>query len=300
MAEYLVAEMSSHYEVRASCGPERRRSDASTAGPNIAAIVGHDPIDDALLDLCPAAKLICTFAAGTDNVDLTRCQRDGRAVCNTPAASAGEVADSAVMLVLAATRRLLDLDRLVRSGNWLHTDPPPPHRGLEGAHIGVVGAGAIGQAILCRLAGFPVELHYHSRRRRDLDVRYHSDIFDLARSCDVMILALPGGTETRHLVDARILAALGPEGILVNVARGSIVAEADLVAALSAGTLGFAALDVFENEPFVPEALRILPNTLFMPHSAGASLQARRRKADMLMATLESYFAGREIPHRVI
>ncbi|WP_417721141.1 NAD(P)-dependent oxidoreductase [Salipiger sp.] len=266
---------------------------------DVRAIVGHHPIGDALLDACPKAGYVNSFAAGYENVDLARLGREGRILCTTPGASAEEVADTAALLVLAGLKRLRDLDALVRSGRWVTEGQPPPRRGLGGTHVGVVGAGAVGQAILRRMGAFGAVLHYHARNPREIDATYHPSLIGLAARCEVLILAMPGGPETRNAVDREVLEALGPEGTLINLARGSVVDEPALIAALASGALGFAALDVFATEPEVPAALRALPNTLFTPHYAGASLQARLRKGQMLIDSMGAYFAGRDVPYRI-
>ncbi|MBM9593488.1 NAD(P)-dependent oxidoreductase [Roseitranquillus sediminis] len=269
-------------------------------GARIGAIVGYTQVDALLLAACPNARLVATFAAGYENVDLDAARRLGVAVVHAPGVSAGEVADTTVMLLLAALKRLPALDRLVRSGAWPRLGQPPPVSGLSGLPVGVAGTGPVGRAILSRLTAFGIEPHCHARHApAGLDARYHASLLSLAGACDALIIALPGGPETRNAVDAEVLGALGPAGIVVNVGRGSVVDEEALCTALETGALGFAALDVFATEPHVPARLRALENVILTPHYAGASLQARAAKGAHLIETLRAHFAGRRPSDRV-
>ena len=301
VAEALREQLAAEWQVLEShqSGPER---DAllSRVGKSIDVIVGHTQVDAGLLAACPNVRLVATFAAGHENVDLDAARAARVAVVHTPGISASEVADTTVMLLLASLKRLPDLDRLVRSGAWPRLGPPPPCRGLSGLPVGVAGAGPVGRAILSRLSAFGVEPHCHARRLpADLDARYHVSLRSLAETSEAMILAMPGGPETRGAVDADVLTALGPNGVLVNVGRGSIVDEDALCQALETGALGFAALDVFATEPDVPTRLRALGNVILTPHYAGASVQARVAKGAHLVRTLQAHFAGRPLPDRV-
>jgi lactate dehydrogenase-like 2-hydroxyacid dehydrogenase len=201
-----------------------------------------------------------------------------------------EVADLTLGLLLATIRRLPQGDRYVREGRW-PDGPFPLSPTLRGRTIGILGLGDIGKAVARRLEGFAVPIAYHGRHQQaDVAYDYHASPVGLAAACDVLIAIVPGGAATRHIVDAEVLAALGPDGVLINVARGSVVDEAALVAALQAGTIGAAGLDVFENEPEVPAALIDMPNVVLLPHLGSASVHTRAAMGQLVVDNLVSWF----------
>jgi lactate dehydrogenase-like 2-hydroxyacid dehydrogenase len=264
-------------------------------GPRIRGLCvgGQVGVDAALMDRLPNLEIVANFGVGYDAVDAAEAHRRGITVTNTPDVLTDEVADLAVGLVLATLRRLPQADRYLRAGHWPKA-PFPLTASLRGRRVGILGLGRIGRAIASRLESFGVAIDYHGRRRQaDVAYTYHDSLIGLARAVHILIVVAPGGAETRALVDAAVLEALGPEGILVNVARGSLVDEAALIAALKAGTILGAGLDVFENEPHVPAELAALDNTVLLPHVGSASEHTRAAMAQLVVDNVVSWFEGR-------
>jgi lactate dehydrogenase-like 2-hydroxyacid dehydrogenase len=262
-------------------------------GPRIRGLCVGGAVDGALMDRLPKLELIANFGVGYDAVDAGAAAERNIVVTNTPDVLTDEVADLAVGLVLATVRRLPQADRYLREGHWPKA-PFPLTASLRGRRVGILGLGRIGKAIAARLAGFEVEIAYYGRNRQaDVPFAYHDSPVALAKAVHVLIVVAPGGAETKGLVDAQVLEALGPEGILVNVARGSVVDEAALIAALRANTILGAGLDVFENEPHVPPELAALENTVLLPHVGSASEHTRRAMAQLCVDNVLSWFEGR-------
>lgn len=250
-------------------------------------------IDATWLDRLPALEIVASFGVGYDNVDAQAAAARGAVVTNTPGVLDDEVADLAVGLLLATLRRIPQADRFVREGRWLDA-PFPLSPTLRGRRVGILGLGAIGKAIARRLEAFGVAIAYHGRSRQvGVDYPYYSTPVALAEACDVLIAIVPGNTGTDHLIDADVLAALGSDGVLVNVARGNVVDEAALVAALQNGTIGGAGLDVFADEPHVPEALLTMPNVVLLPHVGSASVATRAAMGRLVVDNLVAWFDGR-------
>ena len=253
-------------------------------------------IDDTLLDRLPNVEIIASFGVGYDNIDVAAAVRRGIVVTNTPGVLDDEVADLTIGLLLATLRRIPQADRFLRDARWPHGAFPLSPT-LRGRRIGIVGLGHIGKAIARRLEGFGVAIAYYGRTRQaDVPYAFHATLADLAAQSDVLIVVVPGGAETRHLVDAAVLEALGSEGVFVNVSRGSVVDEDALIAALQAGTILAAGLDVFADEPHVPDALIALPNTVLLPHIASGSQQTRDAMGALVVDNLRAWFAGDPLP----
>jgi lactate dehydrogenase-like 2-hydroxyacid dehydrogenase len=204
----------------------------------------------------------------------------------------------AFALLLAAGRGIAAGDRFVRAGKWTQGAFPLMPR-VHSRTMGILGLGRIGQAIARRASAFDMPVLYHNRRPIPGVAGYRDSAESLARDCDILVVACPGGEATRHLVDAAVLRALGPAGILVNIARGSIVDEAALVDALRAGTIAAAGLDVFDHEPEVPVALAALENVVLMPHRGGGTIETWQECADMVIANLRAHFAGTALPNPI-
>lgn len=273
--------------------PDRDAHLAAVAGMvrGLAASTLAGRIDEALFARLPALEIVASFGVGYDNIDVAAAAARGIAVTNTPGVLDDEVADLAVALLLATLRRLPAADRFVREGRW-RDGAFPLSPTLRGRRVGILGLGAIGKAIARRLEGFGVAIAYHNRRAQpDTPYAYHPTPVALAEACDVLIAILPGGEGTRHIVDAAVLRALGPQGVFVNVARGSVVDEAALIAALADGTILAAGLDVFAHEPAVPQALVDLPNTVLLPHIGSASEHTRAAMARLVVDNLRGWFA---------
>ncbi len=265
-------------------------------GPDIvglAATTLAGTIDATWLDRLPALEIIASFGVGYDNVDAKAAAARGVVVTNTPGVLDDEVADLTIGLLLATLRRIPQADAFVRAGRW-PSGPFPLSPTLRGRRVGIVGLGAIGKAIARRLEAFDVAIAYHGRSRQDgVAYCYYETPVALAAASDVVIAIVPGNSGTRHLIDGAVLAALGPEGVLINVARGSVVDEAALVAALQDGTIGGAGLDVFEDEPRVPPALLAMPNVVLLPHIGSASVATRAAMGQLVVDNLVAWFDGR-------
>lgn len=259
---------------------------------------GGQGIANELMDRLPALEIVAINGVGFDKVDIAHALARGVRVTNTPDVLTDDVADLAIGLAIAALRQLPQADHHVRAGLWPQ-DELPLTRSFTRQRFGIVGLGRIGKAIARRLEGFGVPIAYSGRTRQEVRYPFHASPAELAAACDVLIVAAAAGPGTRHMIDAGVLAALGPTGVLVNVARGSLVDEAALVAALESGGLGGAALDVFEHEPDVPEALRAMPETVLAPHVGSATVDTRRAMADLVLANLDAHFAGQPLPTAV-
>ena len=265
--------------------------------PRVRAIAasGESKVPRELIAQLPALEMISVFGVGYDGVDVAAARERGIAVTHTPNVLNDEVADLAIALMLAVSRRIVEADRYVRSGQW-PKGPMPLARKVSGARLGIVGLGRIGQAIATRAEAFGMSVAYTSRNpKAGVAYRYFPDPEALAAEVDFLVVITPGGAGTSKLIDARVLAALGKKGVLVNVARGSVVDEAALVEALQNGTIAGAGLDVFENEPHVPEALFALDNVVLVPHIGSATWQTRQAMSDLAFGNLQAHFAGKPL-----
>jgi len=249
-----------------------------------------------LIGILPRLEVISVFGVGVDAVDLDAAQERGIPVTNTPGILADEVADFAIGLMLASARQILIGDRFVREGQWM-MGPIGLGRSVRAKTMGVLGLGAIGRAIAQRGAAFGMRVLYSGPRPKpDVAYPYVSEVRELARQSDYLMVACKGGPETRHLVSARVIDALGPNGTLINVARGSVVEELAMIEALARGRLGFAALDVFENEPNVSEELLALPNVIVQPHQGSATTETRTAMGQMMIDNISMRLAGEPKP----
>lgn len=247
-----------------------------------------------LVDALPALEIISSFGVGTDSLAVAHAREKNIIVTNTPDVLNEETANLGIALLLAVTRNLVANDRYVRAGRWVKEGDAKLGRGLAGRQVGIVGMGRIGQVIARKLEVFGCPIAYHTRTaKRDLPWRHVPDLIQLARDSAALIVIVPGGPATAKLIDRQVMEALGPEGVLVNVARGSVVDEAALVDMLATGALGGAGIDVWEDEPNVPEALFGLDNVVLQPHVGSATVETRRAMADLTVANLERHFDGR-------
>jgi lactate dehydrogenase-like 2-hydroxyacid dehydrogenase len=254
---------------------------------------GSATVDAAMIDRLPKLEIIACCGVGYDGIDVAAAKRRKVVVTNTPDVLNDCVADLAVGLLIAAARGIATGDRFVRAGKWLSGNLPLQTK-VSGKRLGIVGMGRIGRVIAKRVAGFDMPVAYHARRKAaDVPFTYYGKLVDLARDSDFLLLIVPGGKETFHLVDEAVLRALGPKGILVNVARGSVVDEPALVRCLQEGALGGAALDVFEDEPKVPEALWKMDNVVLIPHLGSATRETRAAMGNLTIDNLAAHFAGK-------
>ena len=256
---------------------------------------GDSKVPGELMARLPALQMVSVMGVGYDGVDVTTAKQRGVMVTHTPDVLNDEVADTAIGLMLCAARQLPAADRHVRAGQWLN-GPLPLARKMTGARLGIVGMGRIGKAIAQRALAFSMPVAYTARSAKaDLPYAFYGSAAELAAHSDFLVVITPGGAGTRKLIDATVLRALGPTGILVNVARGSVVDEAALIEALQNGTLGGAALDVFENEPRVPQALIDMPHVVLAPHIGSATRETRQAMADLALNNLRLHFAGQAV-----
>ncbi|OWY27487.1 2-hydroxyacid dehydrogenase [Herbaspirillum robiniae] len=242
----------------------------------------------------PALEIVSVFGVGYDGVDVPAARERGIHVTHTPDVLTDDVADMAIALMLATARNVVRADRFARSGEWKN-GPFPFTTKVSGTRLGIVGLGRIGEAIARRAAGFDMDIAYHNRSRKDVAYTYYGDIKSLAAAVDFLVMITPGGAGTRALVNAEVLEALGPKGFLINVARGSVVDEAALIAALKAGKIAGAGLDVFENEPNIPAELAALENVVLTPHMASGTLVTRTAMADLAFNNLQAHFSGKPV-----
>ena len=243
----------------------------------------------------PALELIVVIGVGMDGIDLDAAEQMGIQVRNTPAISAEDIADHTLALLLAATREIVQANEFVRHGRWLRGRYPPTLR-FSGQRMGIVGLGRIGRAVARRSQAFDMSIAYTGRApKNDVPYRWCGSVLELAADVDFLVLCASGGPATRGLIDARVLQALGPQGVLVNVGRGSIVDEAALQQALQERTIAAAALDVFAHEPQVPEALIDLPNAVLTPHMASSTRQGLQAMLAQAEACLLQHFGLPEI-----
>ena len=254
----------------------------------------------AVIEALPGLEIIACMGIGVDRIDLDCARARGIRVTNTPEVVTDDTADIALALMLATERRIAESDRFVRRGEWPNGDFPFG-RALRDRKVGIIGLGRIGMAIARRAEAFGTVVAYQGPRRKpELPYDYYPDPVGLARWADILVVAAPGGAATRHLVDRAVIDALGPEGTLINIARGSLVDEAALVEALAAGRLGRAGLDVYADEPRVPEALWSMDNVVLVPHIGSATHDTRRAMGDLMVENLAAHFAGRPLPTPVL
>lgn len=247
-------------------------------------------IDATFLDAVPALEIISSYSAGLDNVDMEAAKARGITIENTSNVLAEDVVNAAIGLALAVTRGLVSADAYVRSGVWPQLGQYPLGRSISRMKIGVVGLGTIGSVLANRLQAFGSQVAYYGPTRKPVALPYYDNLEDLATDCEMLILTCPLSPATHHLVNARVINALGPRGFLVNISRGPVVDEAALIAALAANRIAGAALDVFEHEPVVPEQLRNDSRLVLTPHIGSGTEETRRGMAENVVDTLARHF----------
>lgn len=279
--------------------PDRDAFLASLAGRiDAAATSGTRGMDDATMARLPKLRMISHFGVGVDSIDVEAAKRRGIMVSNTPDVLTDDVADLAVGLMIAVARRLVVGDRYVREGKWLEGSMPLAES-VQGRTLGVIGMGRIGRAIARRGTAFNLKIAYQGpNRKTDVSWPYFADPVELARESHFLVAACPGGEATRGLVSRAVLEALGPKGIVVNISRGSVIDEPAMVELLQQGRLGGAGLDVFADEPRVPEALFAMENVVLQPHVGSATHPTRRAMGQLQIDNLAAYFAGKPLPTR--
>jgi lactate dehydrogenase-like 2-hydroxyacid dehydrogenase len=242
----------------------------------------------------PRLEIVASFGVGYDNIDTAYASRHGITVTHTPDVLTEEVADTALGLLLCTVREFPQAERYLRAGRWLKAHYPLTTATLRDRTVGIVGLGRIGLAIARRLDAFSVPVVYHSRREKpDVPYRHYARLVDMARDVDTLIVMTPGGADTKNLINAEILDALGPRGILINMARGSVVDDAALIKALQEKRIHSAGLDVFVNEPDVPRAYLDMDHVVLFPHLGSATVHTRRRMEQLVVDNLAAWAAGR-------
>ena len=299
--ERVAALIAAGYAVREGAKYPGRIDALRGAGDSVRAVLtnGRGGLSAAEMEMLPKLEIVCATGAGYEAVDLDAARRRGIAVAHCPGTNAPAVADSAMMLLLATTRHLLQADRFVRSGGWQEqwrAETPI----IFGKRLGILGLGTIGSSIAHRAArGFDMEVGYHNRSAvAASSYRYFASLIELATWADFLIAAAPGGAGTRHLINADVLTALGPKGYLVNVGRGTVVDTEALIDALRSKRIAGAGLDVIEGEPSVPPKLPELlqfENVAVTPHCAGRAPESQTAATALILANLNAYFAGKPL-----
>ncbi|MCP3474115.1 2-hydroxyacid dehydrogenase [Bradyrhizobium sp. CCGUVB1N3] len=242
----------------------------------------------------PKLEIVANFGVGYDHVDTAYAREHNVVVTNTPDVLTEEVADVAMGLLLATLREFIKADRYVRSGLWTTQNYPLSVGSLRDRKVGIVGMGRIGQAIARRIEASLVPVVYHSRNpSKDVSYKHYPDLIEMAKAVDTLMVIVPGGASTNKMINAEVLKALGPRGVLVNVARGSVVDEPALVQALKSGTILAAGLDVFAAEPNVPDELKTMQNVILLPHIGSASVVTRNAMDQLVVDNLKTWFAGK-------
>jgi len=299
--ERAAAFTAAGYEAREAAKFPSRTDAIRDAGEHVRAVLtnGRGGLSAAEMEMLPKLEIICTVGAGYEAVDMAVAKQRGIAVARCPGTNAPAVADSAMMLLLAAARRVLAADRFVRAGGWQdqwRAETPI----IFGKRLGILGLGTIGGQIAHRAArGFDMEIGYHNRTAvAGSPHRYFDSLTDMAAWADFLIAAAPGGASTRHLINAKVLAALGPKGIVVNVGRGTVVDTAALIDALQSQRIAGAGLDVIEGEPATPPILKELlqlDNVVVTPHCAGRAPESHAAATALVLANLAAHFAGKPL-----
>ncbi|MEO1143591.1 MAG: 2-hydroxyacid dehydrogenase [Pseudomonadota bacterium] len=267
-------------------------------GENIGAIAtsGKDGAPVEVMSALPNLKVISSYGVGYDGIDTQAAVDRGIIVTHTPTVLNKDVANTALMLILATSRRLIRDSDYLRSGEWEKHGEAPLTNSIEGSKVGIVGLGRIGETLAHKLSVFDCEISYHNRNEKpDSPYTYYGDLVEMAREVDSMVVITPGGPATRKLITREVMDALGPEGMLINIGRGPVVDEPELIKALQAGTLGCAGLDVFEKEPSVPAELLEMDNVTLTPHVGSSTRQTRQAMGDLTVENLVRYFTDGKV-----
>ena len=267
------------------------------AAPRVRALAhfGHATVDGKLMDALPKLEIISNFGVGVDQIDLAAARKHKIIVTNTPDVLNDCVADTAIALVLNTLRKFPQSESYLRSGFWPTRGPYPLATSIGGKTLGILGLGRIGEAIAKRAQALGMKIRYHNRNKKDAPYPYDADAVALAKNSDVLLIVTPGGAGTAKLVNAKVLDALGPQGSVVNVARGSVVDEPVLLRYLQEKKIAGAGLDVFEHEPKVPPEFYTLDNAVLFPHVASATVETRKAMGDLQVENLHLHFAGKPV-----
>ena len=257
---------------------------------------GHSGPPPEMIDRMPKLEIIASASVGYDGIPVEYARTKGIPVCNTPDVLNDDVADLAIALMIMTARKLVVTDRYVRSGEWAKKGEHPLANRASGKRVGILGMGRIGKEIGKRATAMNNTVAYHSRKPvTDVPYKHYPDLVELARNSDFLVIIIPATPQTNKIVSKAVIEALGPDGILVNVARGAVVDEEALVAALQSGKLGGAGLDVFVKEPQVPAVLFAMDNVVLQPHVGSATFETRRAMSQLVVDNLDAHFAGRPL-----
>lgn len=300
--EEQMARLDERFEIVSVKSAEEAQSVIDENRDHIVAILGviGRKISGNLIKALPNLEIISSFGVGTDHIDLETAKEREIIVTNTPDVVTRDTADTAMALLLATSRRIVEADLYVRLGKWLQGSMPLGNA-LWGKTIGILGLGNIGKEIAKRAAAFDMKVAYTARSEKpDQPYTFYKTAVSLAKASDYLVVATPGGNETKHLVNKEVLEALGPDGTLINIARGSVVDEVALIEALELGKIKRAGLDVYADEPHVPEQLIQMDQVVLLPHIGTATYETRHAQGEMVLANLEAYFSGKPLISRVV
>ena len=281
--------------------PAETRADLERISPAVAGKIRGAAVtystarsDSGMLAMFPKLEIVASFGVGYDHVDANYAREHNIVVTNTPDVLTEEVADLTMGLLISTLREFVKADRYLRSGLWTTQQYPLSVGSLRDRKVGIVGMGRIGQAIARRLDASLVPVVYHSRNpASSVSYKHYPDLIEMAKAVDTLVVIVPGGASTAKMINADVLKALGPRGVVINVARGSVVDEEALIAALKSGTILAAGLDVFANEPAVPDELKAMQNVVLLPHIGSASVVTRNAMDQLVVDNLKAWFAGK-------
>jgi lactate dehydrogenase-like 2-hydroxyacid dehydrogenase len=293
---YVVDQLKARYTVHELWKAEDKAALLREIAPRVRGVAaggGHNRVDAALFDALPKLEMVASFGVGYDHVDADTAGKRGIVVSNTPDVLSDEVADLALGLLLATVRQLPQVDRYLREGKWLK-GAYPLTTSLRTRKVGIIGLGRIGKAVASRIEAFGVPVVYHGRSRQEgVAYCYYPSLIEMAEDVDTLVSVAPGGASTHHIINAEVLKALGPNGIVVNVGRGTVVDEQALIKALQDKTILSAGLDVFEDEPRVPAELIAIEHAVLLPHVGSASVHTREAMGQLVVDNLNSWFDGK-------
>ena len=258
------------------------------------AVMGPTLVSEEIINALPKLKIIGNFGVGFDAIDIKKATEANVKVTNTPDVLNDEVADTAVALTLSVYRKIIEANQFLLNKSWLKSEFPLSRK-FSGSKFGILGMGRIGNAIARRIQSFNCEISYHSRNKKDVNYKYFNTLENLAEHVDTLCVITPGGEETKHLVNKNILEKLGKNGVLINIARGSVVDQQALIEALKTGVISAAGLDVFDNEPNVPEDLMKLNNVVLLPHVGSATVETRYQMGKMVYDNIVAFFKNEKL-----
>ncbi|KAL6144686.1 hypothetical protein ACLB2K_055377 [Fragaria x ananassa] len=297
MSPYLEQELEKRFNLLKLWTAPHKTQFIKDHAASIRAIVGNASAgaDAELIDSLPKLEIVASYSVGIDKVDLKYCKEKGVRVTNTPDVLTDDVADIAIGLTLAVMRRLCESGRYVRSGLWKKGDFKLTTK-FTGQTVGILGLGRIGKAVARRAEAFSCPIAYSSRTEKpELKYKYYPTVVELASKCDVLVVACALTEETRYIINREVIDALGPKGVLINIGRGHHIDEPELLSALLEGRSGGAGLDVYQNEPEVPEQLFGLENVVLLPHAGSDTTETCNAMADLVIGNLEAHFLNKPL-----